>query len=110
MPMPYVLGWVVVAAAALGLLFALQRATRGWNVPLVKALAGWWLLLVLVVPAQIPRNPDEFAPALVVYLFEAFLQRDGNPAAAGRILAAATALALVLSLVSYLVGRLRRRG
>jgi len=109
METPYLWGWVVVGASGLVLLFALQRALRGWEAPLVKALAGWWLLLVLLVPAQVPRFTDQFAPAFLVFLFERFLQRDGDPAAAGRILAAATVVALVFGLLTWLIGHLRRR-
>jgi len=104
----YVWGWVVVTLAASGLLFALQRALRGWEAPLLKALAGCWLLVILLVPAQVPRHNEELAPAIVVYVFEALFQRDGNPDPAGRILAAASALALVLGLLWWLVGRFRR--
>jgi hypothetical protein len=109
MEMPYLWAWVAAGAAGLALVFALQRALRGWDAPLVKALAGWWLLLALLVPAQVPRFTEQFAPAFLVFLFERFLQRDGDPAAAGRILAAATVAALVLGLLTWLVGRLRRR-
>lgn len=107
---PYLWAWVAVGAAGLALVFALQRALRGWDAPLVKALAGWWLLLALLVPAQVPRFADQFAPAFLVFLFERFLQRDGDPAAAGRILAAASAVAIVCGLLTWLVGRLRQRG
>jgi hypothetical protein len=105
----YLWGWVVVGCAAFGLVFALLRALSGLNLPLVKALGGWWLLLVLIVPAQIPRHTDAFAPAFLVFAFEALFQRDGSPDAAGRILAAATAVAIVLGLVTWLIGRFRRR-
>ena len=110
METPYVWAWVVVGVSVLLLLFALQRALRGWHAPLFKALVGWWLLLVFVTPAQVPRHAGDFAPAFLVYLFEALLQRDGNPAVAGRILAAASACAIVLGVVTWLVGRFRRRG
>jgi hypothetical protein len=108
MAAPYVWGWLVAVLAAAGLVFALGRAMRGWNAPLVKSLAGWWLFLFLAVPARIPRTDGELAPALLVYCFEAFLQRDGRPAAAGRVLIAASALALVLGIVTWLVRRRRR--
>jgi hypothetical protein len=104
----YVWGWVVVVLAVAGLVFALGRTLRDWDAPLLKALSGWWLLLVLAVPARIPRTEGELAPALLVYCFETFLQRDGRPAAAGRILIAASALALVLGLATWLVRRRRR--
>jgi hypothetical protein len=110
METPYVWAWVAVGVSALVLLLALQRALRRWHAPLFKALAGWWLLLVLITPAQVPRHAEDFAPAFLVYLFEALLQREGNPAAAGRILAAASAGAIVLGLLTWLAGRLRRRG
>jgi hydrogenase/urease accessory protein HupE len=109
MPMPYVWGWVIVGVTALGLLLALGRALRDWDAPLVKALVGWWLAAVLVAPAQIPNHTDHLAPALFVWFFEAFLQRSGSPAAAGRILVAASVVGLVLGLAAWLVGRARRR-
>jgi hypothetical protein len=108
MAAPYIWGWVVVVLAVAGVVFALARALRGWEAPLVKALLGWWLFLVLAVPARIPRTDGELAPALLVYCFEAFLQRDGRSGAAGRVLIAASALALVLGIATWLVRRRRR--
>jgi len=107
--MPYLWGWVVVGCAALLLLIALQRALRGWGPTLLKCLLGWWLLAVTLAPAQVPRHTDEFAPALIVFVFESLFQRDGSPAAAGRILLAASLLGLVLGLVWYLILRVLRR-
>jgi hypothetical protein len=109
MPLPYVWGWAVVAVATVGLLFALGRALRGWNAPLVKSLGGWWLATILLVPAQIPNHTEHFAPALFVGFFEAALQRNGSPDAAWRILAAASVLGVVLGLVAWLAGRARRQ-
>lgn len=109
MPMPYVLGWAVVAVAVLGLIFALRRALRGWDAPLVKSLVGWWLAAILLAPAQIPNHTEHFAPALFVGFFEAALQRNGSPEAAGRILVAASVLGLVLGVAFWLLGRARRQ-
>jgi len=107
---PYLWGWVVMVVSGLGLLLALQRALRGWEAPLLKTLVGWWLLVIVLVPAQVPRHTDELAPALIVFSFETFFQRNGSAGPAGRILATASVIALALGLITYLVGRFRRRG
>jgi hypothetical protein len=108
MATPHVWAWAALVLGTLGLILALQRALRGWDAPLLKSVVGW-LLLVLLVPAQIPRHGDQIAPAFVVFVFEALFQRDGSPDAAARILAAAGAVALALALVTWLVVRIRRR-
>jgi hypothetical protein len=107
--MPYLWGWVVVGCAALLLVIALQRALRGYGPTLLKCLLGWWLLAVVLVPAQVPRHNDALAPALIVFLFESVFQRNGSPAAAGRVLLAASVLGLALGLIWYLALRLRLR-
>lgn len=105
----YAWGWLVVGGSALLLVVALGRMLRDWQAPLVKHLVGWCLLAVAVAPAQIPRHTDELAPAIVVFFFESFLQRDGSPDAAGRILLAAGALGLVLGLAWHGLARLLGR-
>jgi len=105
---PYIWGWIVVVLAVAGIVFALARALRGWEAPLVKGLLGWWLFLLLAMPALIPRTDGDLAPALLVYCFEAFLQREGRSGAAGRVLIAASVLALVFGLATWLVRRRRQ--
>jgi hypothetical protein len=95
----------VVASVALGL-FAMHRATRsgGWSRTraVVALLLGVWLVL----PAPVPGYEGHFAPAFLVFAFEALFQQAGSPRPAGIILAAGTALALALVL---LLGITRRR-
>ena len=103
--MTYLWGWLLSGAMALLLLVAAQRALRGWGSTLMKTLLGWWLLVIVLVPAQIPRQTDDYAPAFVVFAFETLFQHNGAPAAAGRILLAGSALGLALGLVWYFIAR-----
>lgn len=108
MATPYLLAWGVVVGAALLMQVALYFGLRGWGAPLVKPLLSWWLLLVLVVPAEVPRQQDHLAPAFLVFLFETFFQGEGRGGAAGRILLAATLVALMAALITWRI-LLRRR-
>lgn len=107
---PALTAWVVVGGAVLGLLLMLWLATRDLYAPYLKSLLGWWLALVLTVPAQIPEQTDALAPAWLVFLFEALFQGAGAAGPSGRIVLAATAAALLLGLATgALLARRRRR-
>jgi hypothetical protein len=108
MPTPYLLAWGVVVVAALLMQGALYFVLRDWRAPLVKPLLAWWLLFVLVVPAQVPGHENDLAPAFLVFLFEALFQGEGRAGPAGRILLAATLVAIIAGLVNWRV-LLRRR-
>lgn len=103
---PYAWAWIVVAAMVPLALFALGQATRGWNAPRTKRLAGALLAVWALLPAPVPGYPGSYAPAFLVFVFEAVFQNPGAPGTAGLILAAGTAATLGLTL---LVGSLKRR-
>lgn len=106
---PALIAWMVVCGSVVLLLVLLWRATRDLRAPYLKSLLGWWLALVLTVPAQIPEQTDALAPAWLVFLFEALFQGAGAAGPSGRIVLAATTAALLLGLAT---GALlaRRRG
>ena len=108
MPTSYLLAWGVVVAAAILMQLALYFALRDWRAPLLKPLLAWWLLLVLVVPAEVPRHEENLAPAFLVFLFEALFQGEGRGGPAGRILLAASLVAILVALISWRI-LLRRR-
>lgn len=99
--------WLVIAAALPAGLFCLHRVTRGIHFPRTKLVLALLLAAWALAPAPVPGFPDDYAPAFLVFGFEALFQRPGDPRTAGLILAAATALALALAL--GLVLALRRR-
>ena len=88
--------WLVAACAALAALFGIVVLTR----PLRSGFLRNWLRAVaavlLFVPAPVPKFDPYYAPAFVVLVFEAALQRDGQPALAASILFAAVVAVTVL--------------
>jgi hypothetical protein len=95
----YLWAWVVVALATPLGLYALHRATRGLPLPALRAGLLWLLAVWLLVPAPVPDHAGHYAPALLVFVFEAVFQRPGQPETSALILAAASALALAAMLV-----------
>ena len=91
------LAWVVTVGAGLGTLFGIYVLTR----PLRNGFLKTWLrclsMVVLLLPAPVPGFDSYYAPAFLVVVFEAALQRDGEPALAAGLLVAGivTATALV---------------
>ena len=106
MPGPYAIAWLVVLGCVVVALFALHRATRGWRAPGTRATIGALLAVWALLPAPVPGHAGYYAPALLVFLFEWWFQRPGEPGTSGIILAAGTFLALGLGL---LLGARRRR-
>ena len=100
--------WLVAAcaaAAALGGIFVLTRPMRGgflksW----LRALAA----VLLLLPAPVPDFEPYYAPAVVVLVFEAALQRDGQPALAASLLFGAIVAVTVL-VAGYRFWKGRRR-
>lgn len=101
----YAWAWIIVAAMVPLGLFALHRATRGHGRPRLKAVAAVLLAVWLLLPAPVPGYDGYYAPAFLVFTFEWLFQLSGHPRPAGIILAAGTALALAVVL---LTGILRR--
>ncbi len=93
----HAVGWLVVVVAALGLTVSIYGFFRKSRF----SAALWFCLLVLLslllVPAPIPGYPGELAPAFLVALFESFVQPDGKPMVALRLLGVGLIAAVVLA-------------
>ncbi len=97
--------WIVIVLGGLGAIAGLFMALRGWLAREIRLAGGFVLLCLLVTPAPVPDYPGNFAPALVVLLFEGLFQRDGDPIAALKILLAVTAIAAGLATLTLLAWR-----
>jgi hypothetical protein len=104
---PHAIAWLVAVGCVPVALFALHRATRGWRAPRTKATIGALLAVWALLPAPVPGHPGFYAPAFLVFLFEWWFQRPGEPATSGIILAAGTLLAVGMGLL--LAARRSRR-
>ena len=106
----YDLAWLLVVLFGVLGAFGLYRLFLGWSllfkVPLVATVFA-----IFVLPAPVPRFEGEFAPAIIVYVFELLFQIDGQPDTAGAILLIGGVSALVVGVVvaTLLNRRLRRR-
>ena len=100
-------GWawllVIVMAAVGGLsTFKLLRPVNSLTVRLSLTAV---VIAVFITPTSIPKF-DGYAPAFIVFLFEALFQAEGEPAGALIALLAGVSIAAVASLVvGYLLGR-----
>lgn len=74
----------------------------------LRVLLVAMIATLFVVPAPIPAQLTLWAPALVVYLFEAFLQTSGSPGQSGRILLLALTTVLVIGLAGIAIQRFLR--
>ena len=104
------IAWLVATGAGMATLFCIYVLTR----PLRNGFLKVWLrcvsMVVLLLPAPVPRFDAYYAPAFVVALFEAALQHNGDPTPALGLLA--VGIATVSALVggySYWRHRSRRR-
>lgn len=95
--MPYLVAWLVWGVATLLLLAGFIWLTRWIRPAFLKDLLRFLVAGVVLVPAR--GFEDSWAPAWVVFIFEAFLQRDGDPVAAAMMLVVGLALALVALIV-----------
>jgi hypothetical protein len=105
---PYLWAWVIMALATPVAIYGFLRATSGMALAGARRGLAFLMAVWLLVPAAIPNFPGHYAPAFIVFLFEALFQHDGKPRAAGIILAAATVVALALMLVWMVVRRLMK--
>ena len=100
--------WLVAIVAALIGLFGVFRLTRPLRPGFFRAWLRGVAAVLLLLPAPVPGFESYYAPALLVALFEALLQRDGQPAlAAGLLLSGVLALTMVLGI--YFFYRRRRQ-
>lgn len=89
--------WVVALCAGAAALFGVFILTR----PLQGGFLKVWLrsvaAVLLFLPAPVPEFDTYYAPAFMVLVFEAALQRNGQPAVAASLLLAGVLLATMLA-------------
>jgi len=78
--------WILIVAAAGGGAAAMYFLLRASPHKLIRDLLIGSMLGVFLLPAPVPGFPGHIAPAFVVAIFEMFMQIDGKPAVALRIL------------------------
>ena len=102
--------WAVAAGAGLLTVAGICMLTRPMRSGFLKSWLRWVAAIVLLWPAPVPRFDAHYAPAFVVVLFEALLQRDGEPLPAAALLASGIVGAtLVVGGYHYWRHRRRRR-
>lgn len=105
----YLVPWLVWATAMLLALAGGFWLTR-WIRPLwLRDLLRFLAAATLLVPAGAGSFEGVYAPAWIVFLFEAFLQTEGDPVGALMMLTVAWALAVVAVIAAILVRRLHTR-
>lgn len=109
----HVAGWLVAAAAALGVAVCLWCALKPLGALrwLAALLAVTWALL----PWRFQEDPERFAPAFIVAAFRWLFESGADPGPPARALLVATAVALAVFLAGFALGgvfqggRARRR-
>jgi len=104
----YAWAWIIVVVAAPLAVFSLHRATRGLPLGGFRHALYVLIAVLLVLPAPLPGYPGHYAPASLVFLFEAAFQSSGSPRAAALILGGGSILVLVTLLVWVGIQRRRR--
>lgn len=100
--------WLVAVCAGAATLCGVVVLTR----PMRNGFLKYWLrcmaAVLLFLPAPVPEFDTFFAPAFLVLVFEAALQRDGQPALAASLLFSGVVAVTALS-GGYAYWRHRRR-
>ena len=107
--MVYVWAWGVCLAATLLVVACGFWMTRRWRPALLRDLVRALAVATLLVPVTAGSSEGHYAPAYIVLVFEAFLQREGDPVPALVALTLGWGAALVLVAVLQLRRLLRRR-
>ncbi len=92
---PYQISWVMLAAGSLMVGLAMYYWLRRQFSEFHRVFFSAMLPLFLLVPAPLPNYEGFYAPAYIVYLFEAFFQIKGEPGLSGQI--------LLISLASFII-------
>ena len=100
--------WTVAVGAGLLMLVGIVVLTRPMRNGFLKSWLRWVAAVVLLWPAPVPRFDTHYAPAFVVVLFEALLQRNGEPLPAAALLASGI-VGVTLVVGGYHYWRRRRR-
>jgi hypothetical protein len=97
------IAWVTILGAGVGGAACLFYLLRKISKPLIRNIIIGFVLAFFLIPAPLPGYPDEWAPAFVVLIFEAFFQIDGEPGVSLRLLLIGTLLITALiGLAHYL--------
>lgn len=88
--------WLVAACAAAATLFGVAVLTRHMRNGFLKYWLRSLAAVLLLLPAPVPGFDTYYAPAFLVMVFEAALQRDGQPALAASLVFAGVVAATVL--------------
>ena len=81
---PYTTAWLVAGIAGLLGTVAMLVLTRNLSSAWLRRVLSWLPALLLLLPAEVPGFPGNYAPAFVVLIFEGLFQVDGKPMAAAR--------------------------
>jgi len=98
--------WVIAGSGVLGSI-ALFRLLRMIRLGLIRWLGAAVALTFFCVPAPVPNHDGQWAPAFVVFIFEAFFQTEGQPVMSLRILGLSLAAVSIVTVLTY---NLIRRG
>ena len=107
----YTIAWVVIVVAGCLGAFGFWQALAFIRSFTLRAVPVALAFALLVIPAPLPSGQGSFAPAFLVLIFEAFFQREGDPAQSMAILLFGTLATLIVSvLTAFLISkRLARR-
>lgn len=95
----YQWGWAICLIATLLVIACGLRLTRNWRPLFLRDLIRALIIPTLLVPVTAGSSEGFFAPAYIVLVFEAFLQREGDPANA----LAALVLGWIAGLVAFVI-------
>ena len=93
------LAWGVAAGAGLLGTVAVYFLTQAMQPGRLRRTLRVLPLFLLLMPAPVPGYGGHFAPAFVVFFFEAVFQGEGQPLLAGVLLAVAALLGLLLAML-----------
>ena len=102
----FAIAWIIIVACALAVAAILFRLLRNIDKPLIRTLLIAVLVTFFIAPAPVPGYPEQWAPAFMVCIFEAFFQIDGAPQVSLRILLLAIGVVgLLVWMASVLLSR-----
>ncbi len=107
--MDYTTPWIIVVAAGAATAIALYPLLRKWRSSFLRWSVIGLVLVLAWVPAAVPGYPDQYAPALIVALFEGVFQTGGNAMPAIRLLSGFVVVMLAVVTLVHLVRARRGR-
>lgn len=107
--MDYLVAWLVWGVAMLLLLAGGFWLTRGFKPLWLRDLLRFLVAGTLLMPAGAGSSEEAWAPAWIVFIFEAFLQTEGDPVDAVMMLAVGWVAAIVVVIAVTAFRLIRRR-